>query len=41
MAASMQLITTRITEGVYGSTWQITAKGIRLLNELNYILEEV
>ena len=40
MAASMQLVTTRITEGVYGSTWQITAKGIRLLNELNYILQE-
>lgn len=40
MAASMQLITTRITEGVYGSTWQITAKGIRLLNELEYLLED-
>ena len=40
MAASMQLITTRVTEGVYGSTWQITAKGIRLLNELEYVLED-
>lgn len=37
MAASMQLITTRVTEGVYSSTWQITAKGIRLLNELELV----
>jgi hypothetical protein len=39
MAASMQLITTRVTEGVYSSMWQITAKGIRLLNELEWIGE--
>jgi hypothetical protein len=37
MAASMQLITTRVTEGVYSSNWQITAKGIRLLNELDLL----
>jgi hypothetical protein len=37
MAASMQLITTRVTEGVYSSIWQITAKGIRLLNELEWV----
>jgi hypothetical protein len=37
MAASMQLITTRVTEGVYSSMWQITAKGIRLLNELEWV----
>jgi hypothetical protein len=40
MAASMQLITTRVTEGVYSSIWQITAKGIRLLNELEWIGED-
>lgn len=37
MAASMSLITTRVTEGVYSSTWLITAKGIRFLNELELI----
>jgi hypothetical protein len=37
MAASMQLITTRVSEGIYSSNWQITAKGIRLLNELELI----
>lgn len=37
MAASMQLITTRITKNVYGSVWQITAKGIRVLNELEWV----
>lgn len=40
MAASMQLITTRIAEGIYNGTWQITAKGIRLLNELDLVTEE-
>lgn len=37
MAASLQLITTRVSEGVYSSNWQITGKGIRLLNELEWI----
>lgn len=36
MAASMQLITTRVSEGIYSSVWQITAKGIRLLNEIDF-----
>jgi hypothetical protein len=40
MAASMCLITTRVTEGVYSSIWQITAKGVRLLNELEMISED-
>ena len=40
MAASMQLITTRIAEGLYSSQWLITAKGIRLLNELELIEDE-
>lgn len=33
MAASMGLVTTRVSSGVYGSSWQITAAGIRWLNE--------
>jgi hypothetical protein len=33
MAASLQLITTRITSGVFGSEWQVTSKGLRWLNE--------
>jgi hypothetical protein len=37
MAASMQLITTKVTGSVYSSNWQITAKGIRLLNELDLL----
>ena len=37
MAASMSLITTRVTENVYSSVWLITAKGIRLLNELDMV----
>jgi hypothetical protein len=37
MAASMQLITTRVSEGIYSRDWQITGKGIRLLNELEWI----
>jgi hypothetical protein len=37
MAASMQLITTKVSASVYSSNWQITAKGIRLLNELELI----
>jgi hypothetical protein len=37
MAASLQLITTRVSDGVYSSDWQITGKGIRLLNELEWI----
>ena len=40
MSSSMQLITTRISEGLYSSTWQITAKGIRLLNELDIINDD-
>ena len=37
MAASMQLITTRIADGLYSSQWLVTAKGIRLLNELELV----
>lgn len=33
MAASMQLITTRVSSGVFSRSWQITAKGLRFLNE--------
>jgi len=33
MAASLQLITTRVNRDVFSSTWQITAKGHRWLNE--------
>lgn len=40
MAASMQLVTNRVTEGVYSRDWQITAKGIRLLNELELIEDD-
>lgn len=40
MAASAQLITTRVAEGLYQSMWLITAKGIRLLNELELIDDE-
>jgi hypothetical protein len=40
MAASAQLLTTRVTEGVYSSNWWITPKGIRYLNELDLIEED-
>jgi hypothetical protein len=33
MAASLQLITTRVTKDVFSSEWQITSKGLRWLNE--------
>jgi hypothetical protein len=33
MAASLQLITTRVTKDVYSRDWQITTKGLRWLNE--------
>jgi hypothetical protein len=33
MAASQQLITTRVGPNVYAGAWQITAKGLRYLNE--------
>lgn len=33
MAASLQLITTRVNKDVFSRTWQITAKGHRWLNE--------
>jgi hypothetical protein len=33
MAASLQLITTRINKDVFSRSWQITAKGHRWLNE--------
>lgn len=33
MAASKNLITTRVGPEVYGGGWQITAKGLRYLNE--------
>jgi hypothetical protein len=32
-AASLQLITTRVTRDVFSRNWQITAKGLRWLNE--------
>lgn len=33
MAASMQLITTRVGPNAYAGAWQITAKGLRHVNE--------
>lgn len=33
MAASMQLITTRVGPGCFGGAWQITAKGLKYVNE--------
>lgn len=33
MAASLQLITTRVNRDVFSRSWQITAKGHRWLNE--------
>ena len=33
MAASLQLITTRVNRDVFSRNWQITAKGHRWLNE--------
>lgn len=33
MAASMQLISTRVTSTVYSREWQVTGKGLRWLNE--------
>lgn len=33
MAASLQLITTRVNRDVFSRQWQITAKGHRWLNE--------
>lgn len=33
MAASMQLITTRVGPGVFSAEWQVTAKGLRFVNE--------
>jgi hypothetical protein len=33
MAASLQLITTRVNRDVFSREWQITSKGLRWLNE--------
>lgn len=33
MAASLQLITTRVNRDVFARDWQITSKGLRWLNE--------
>jgi hypothetical protein len=33
LAACKGLITTRISNGVFGRTWRITAIGLRLINE--------
>lgn len=33
-AASLQLITTRISKHLYGNEWQVTVKGLRWLNEM-------
>lgn len=33
MASSMNLITTRITEQVFGREWQITSKGLFVLEK--------
>ncbi len=33
MAASLQLITTRVTKDVFSREWNITSKGLRWLNE--------
>jgi hypothetical protein len=33
MAASLQLITTRVNSQVFSRSWQITNKGLRWLNE--------
>lgn len=35
MAASLQLITTRVTSNEFGRVWRITNKGLRWLNEEN------
>jgi hypothetical protein len=35
MAASLQLITTRVEKNTYGRVWRITSKGLRWLNEEN------
>lgn len=34
MAASLQLISTRIAKDLYGNEWQVTVKGLRWLNEI-------
>jgi hypothetical protein len=34
VAASLQLITTRVNSQVFSRDWQITAKGLRWLNEV-------
>jgi hypothetical protein len=33
MAASMQLITSRVGPNVYAGAWQLTGKGLRHINE--------
>lgn len=33
MAASLQLLTTRISKNLYGNEWNVTVKGLRWLNE--------
>lgn len=33
MAASMGLVTTRISKTTYGNLWRVTSKGLRLINE--------
>ncbi len=33
MAASMQLITTRLGIGRYGQSWRITTKGLTFINQ--------
>lgn len=33
MAASMQLITTRVSKGTYAQAWRITTKGLTFINQ--------
>ena len=40
MAASLQLITTRVNRDVFSREWQITAKGLRWLNESKELKED-
>ena len=39
MAASLQLLTTRLSKGLYGNEWQVTVKGLGWLNEMKRMAE--
>ena len=40
VAASLQLITTRVNRDVFSREWQITAKGLRWLNETKELKDD-